>query len=139
MAKYGSPSIVIEIDSADGGSLVDITQYIQEFDGVKIERLMEEGSHSFGDSWFEALQSGMRRAHPVKLGGFYDDAASTGPDAIFVTSATHAVTRTFKVTWGGSKTTTVEVWITEYDRKPERGKLTRFEVMLLPTGAVTEA
>lgn len=139
MAKYGSSSIVIEIDNTDGGSLTDISQYIQEFDGVEIERLMEEESHSFGDAWFEALQVGMRAVKPITLGGFYDDTASTGPDAIFVTSATHAATRTFKVTWGGTKTTTVEVWITNYKRMPKRNELTKFEAVLLPTGAVTEA
>lgn len=140
MAKYGSNSLVIEIDSTEGGSLTDISQYITDIDGVEVEALLQE-SHSFGDAWFEQLATGIRRMNPITLGGFYDDTASTGPNAIFVNVQDSPAdqTRTFKITWGGTKTTTVEVWIQKYRRAPVRNELTRFQVTLVPTGSVTEA
>lgn len=140
MAKYGSNSLVIQIDSTEGGSLVDISQYILTIGGVEVEAILQE-SHSFGDSWFEMLATGLRKMNPVVLGGFYDDTATTGPDAIFknVQDSPADGTRTLVITWGGSKTTTVEVWIQKYARRAVRNELTAFEVTLQPTGSVAEA
>lgn len=139
MAKYGSNSVVVEIDSTEGGSLADISQYITSINGVEVEAVLQE-SQSFGDSWFEHLSTGMRRVSPVVLGGFYDDTATTGPNAIFINvqDAPADATRTLKVTWGSTKTTSVEVWIQKYTRQATRNELTRFEVTLQPTGATTE-
>lgn len=140
MAKYGSNSLKVEIDSTEGGSLSDVSQYVLDINGVEVEAVLTE-SHAFGDSWFEFLATGMRRMNPITLGGFYDDTSSTGPDAIFgaVQDSPADGTRTLKITWGGSKTTSVETFIQKYTRRPVRGDLTRFEVTLQPTGAVTEA
>lgn len=140
MAKYGSNSLVIQIDSTEGGSLTDISQYITSINGVEVEAVLAE-SHSFGDAWFEHLATGVRKMNPIVMGGFYDDTASTGPNAIFVgvQDSPADASRTLQITWGGSKTTTVEVWIAKYSRLASRNELTRFEVTLQPTGAVTEA
>lgn len=138
MAKYGSNSIVVEIDVTEGGALTDISQYVTDLDGVEVEAILME-SHSFGDAWFEHLATGLRRMNPVTVGGFFDDVAS-GPNAIFigVQDSPADASRTFKVTWGGTKTTTVEVWIQKYTRRPVRNELTRYEAVLQPTGSVTE-
>lgn len=140
MAKYGSNSLVIEVDSTEGGSLSDISQYVLSVNGVEVEAVMEE-SHTFGDSWFESLATGLRKMNDVELEGFYDDTATTGPNAIFVGVQDSPAdgTRTLKFTWGGAKTTTVEVFIAKYKRTATRGQLTRYSVTLRPTGAVTEA
>lgn len=139
MAKYGSPDIVIQFDNS-GGSLQTMTQYITEINGVKVEGLLEE-SHSFGDSWFEALPIGLRRMDDITLSGWYDDTATTGPDAIFnaPVPTTTTATRTLTITWGGAKTTTVETYIMSYERQAQRNGLTRFTVTLRPTGTVSEA
>lgn len=139
MAKYGSNSVVVEVDSTDGGSLVDITQYVLSINGVVVEKLLEE-SHTFGDSWFESLQVGLSRMDDIELEMFYDDTASTGPNAIFnIATVTHAVSRTLKITYGSTKTTSVETFIMRYSRLPSRGALTKARVVLRPTGAPTEA
>lgn len=139
MAKYGSPDLVIQFDNSSG-VLQAMTQYITEINEVSVEGLLEE-SHSFGDSWFEHLPVGLRRMDPVTLSGWYDDAATTGPDAIFNAPAatTTVATRTLTITWGGTKTTSVECYIRKYTRGATRNGLTRFSVELQPTGAVTEA
>lgn len=139
MAKYGSNSLAISFDD-NGGIPVVMTQYITEINEVDIEALLEE-SHSFGDAWFEHLATGIRKMNPVTLSGFYDDAATTGPDAIFnaVASNPAQATRTLLITWGGAKTTSVECLIQKYSRGARRNQLTRFTVILQPTGSVTEA
>lgn len=139
MANYGSNSLTIKIDLADAGSLVNISNFVRTFNGFEVERLLTE-SQAFGDSWFESLQVGLRRVGDITIGGFYDDtAAASGPEGLNIAAVTHAVTRTLEITWGSTKTSTVEVWIQKYTRKATVGNLTEWEAVLRPSGAVTEA
>ena len=134
MSRYGSDDLTIEIDNA-GGTLVDMSQYVTETSGIKIEGAIEE-STPFGVEWEESLFSGVKFADEVELTGFYDDTASTGPDVIF--NAIGA-TRTLKVTWGGTKTTSAEAIIVSYERIAKVKESTKYTVTLKPTGAITEA
>lgn len=133
MAVYGFHNLKIEVDNS-GGSPVDLSQYITSIGTIDKEAVSEE-SHTAGDSWVEHLFVGLSRMADVTLGGFYDDTASTGPDAVL--NAIGA-TRTLTVTYGSTKTTSVEALIANYRRSPARGELTKFEAVLRPTGAVTE-
>lgn len=134
MAKYGSNSIVIEVDNASN-SLVDLSQYITAINGVSKEVLTEE-STTFGDTWEEHLSAVIKRMEPIELDGFYDDTATTGPHVILDSLGD---TRTFKITWGGSKTTSVETILKKYQRMAQVKGLTKFKATLQPTGAPTEA
>lgn len=140
MAKYSSANVEIQVDDSSG-SLVDMSNYIREFNGFDVEAMVEDG-HAFGDSWVEQLFSGLRKANDITIKGQYDDTATTGPNVMFNdvgnTGSSGAGTRTLKVTWGNSKYTQVEVWIKSYRRLPSVGKLTEYEVVLSPSGAVTE-
>ena len=140
MANYGQPNVVVAFDRADGSTVETITQYVQEINGIDVEAILEQ-SDSFGDSWFESLATGMRKMSPVTLGGLYDDTATTGPDALFNAPASGPSTtvRTLTITFGGSKTVSVNCLIQKYTRMLSRGKLHRYQVVLQPTGAVTEA
>ena len=139
MAKYGSNSFVVSIDNS-GGTPVTMTDYIRSIGDVDVKAMMQE-STAFGDAWMEKLATGMLEAGSITLGGYYDDTATTGPDAIFNDVATGPTdsTRTLLLTWGGSKTTSAEVWISAYKRTATVGELTAFEVTLEYTGTVTEA
>lgn len=139
MAKYGSNSIVVEMDDA-AGVVRNVTQHILTSSAVELESVLEE-SHAFGDSWREHLATGLQQMNPITFGGFYDDTAITGPHVVFGDRPTGpaSITKTLKVTWGGAKYTEVETHIQKYRRIPSRGALTRFEAELQPTGAVTEA
>src|SRR4051812_17578183 len=114
MAKYGSPDIIVAFDNS-GGTPVTMTQYVTEINGVKVEALLEE-SHSFGDSWFEALPVGIRKMGDIVLSGWYDDTVTTGPDAIFnaPVPTVSTATRTLTITWGGTKTVSAETYIVSY-------------------------
>ena len=113
-----------------------MSQYVQEIGGIEIEALTED-SGGFGDSWEEVLATGLKKVGGLTIKGIYDDTATTGPNVIW-NAAGNTTSRTLKVTWGGSKTTSVETIITKYVRAPQRGALTKFEVTLAATGAVTE-
>ncbi len=135
MARYGYPDLKIEFDNSSD-ALQDMSQYIMDappsFDR---EQILEEITAA-GDNDEAHAKVGLTKVAPITMGGAYDDAASTGPDVIF-----NAIgdTRTLKITWGSSKTSSVECIIQNYVRTPARGELTKFEVTLQPTGAVTEA
>jgi hypothetical protein len=139
MANYGQSSVIVAYDNS-GGTPVTMTPYVQTINGVSVESLMEQ-SDSFGDSWQEFLPVGVRKNGDITLEGLYDDTATTGPDAIFNAPAATVATsqRTLTITFGGSKTYSVETYIAKYDRFPVRGKLHRYSVLLKTTGAATEA
>jgi len=139
VSKYGSNSIVVEYDNA-GGTLVDITQHVLELSSLDVEIVLED-SHSFGDSWAEALAVGLRKLADVTIMGFFDDVATTGPDVLFqanIPTGPASTSKTLKITFGGTKTLSVETFISKYRRMPKRGEITKYEVVLRPTGTVTE-
>ncbi len=131
MAKYGSPDLTIEVDNA-GGTLVDLSAYIDEDIKLDIEAMMEE-LLAFGAEWPAQIATGVKKASDINLGGMFDDTVTVGPDAIL-----NAVgdTREVKITWGGSNTSTFDAVIKTYSRKGSKGGMTRFEAVLTPTGAV---
>jgi hypothetical protein len=133
MSNYNSSNIAIAFDNS-GGTPQTITGYIRELSVADVSIGLQE-SHSFGDSWVEFLSTGLKKMEKVTLKGFYDDAASPAPNAIFNSLGDQ---RTLTITWGGAKTTSVETIIESYRRIPQLNSNTMFEVVLQPTGAVTE-
>jgi len=139
MANSNPSSMKIEYDNA-GGALVDISQYVMTLNDIDTESVTEE-THTFGDTWDEHTPVGVGRLPAIELGGLYDDTAVSGPDALFagrVPEVTTATTRTLKITWGGTKTTAFETYLSSYKRTADRNGLTKFTVKLQPTGAVIE-
>lgn len=141
MAYYGSDDIVVDMDST-AGTTVNITQSVLEINGVDVEAMLEE-SHTMGDSWVEQLYTGLRKANEITLKGFFDDDSDTGTDFMWNdpgnTKTSGGGTRTLKILFGGTKSFSTEVWIKNFRRLPSRGALTKAEVVLAPTGTVTEA
>lgn len=137
MAKYTGADLIVEFDNSSGASLQNMTQYVTDINGINIEAVLEE-THTFGDAWVEALFAGLKKVGDITISGFYDDAATTGPDVIF-NAIGNTVLRRLKITWGSTKTSTVSTIIKSYNRTPSRGAITKFSVTLTATGAVTEA
>lgn len=132
--KYGSDDVQIEIDNS-GGTLTDITAYVTAIGGVEIEALTEETT-PFGVTNPTHGAVGMTEMAEIDIEGFYDDAASPAPDALF--GGGLGATRTLTITWGGSKTTSVEVIIKKYVRTATVRELHKYVATVLPTGAITE-
>ena len=129
MAKYGSNSQSFSVNG------VDVTQYIDTFNGLDIESMTQE-THTFGDEWVEELATGVSNGNEFTLGGFYDD-ENNGPKTVFQANRGQVVP--IVLTWGGANTSTFNALIRRWRRLPTRGQLTRFEAVLKPSGAVTEA
>jgi len=138
MAKFSSPDVIFKFDIADGGSLTDITTYITKIGDINITRPLVE-STPFGTSTAEWLVSIFKKYEPITIGGFFDDTASSGPDAVFnIGRYVHAVTRSYEITLGTRKLSG-EAWIVSYKRMFTSGEYTQWEAEIQSTGTVTEA
>lgn len=137
MATYGSPSVKIEFDNASG-TLVDMTAYCQK--DISLNRKANTvDSTPYGSVWAQHIASGMKSMDAFTFPVVYDDAATTGPEVIFYNGgAALGATRTLKITYGGTKTTSVECIITGFNVKMSVGSFHQAEVSLQPTGTVTE-
>ena len=139
MTKYGSAAVKISITSASNTTaLHDISQYVDEFNGVEIEAILQN-SHAFGDAWEESLHVGVSKVNPLTIGGYYDDVAASGPHALFGQISQLGKKRTVEVDFGASDIVASTVVISKYSRAAKRGELTRYQVELQPSGAPTTA
>lgn len=129
MATYNWSNLKIEFDD-NGGVLKDVSEYVLAFNGVKLKGETQDVTPA-GWQYVKKLFAGLKSADSVTIDLIYDDTATTGPDAIFNDIGS---TRSLKVTWGGTKTTTTEWIITGYDRLPKKGEVTQSQATLEFTG-----
>lgn len=136
MAKTNA--FVIQVTSSSStGAFHNISDYITDFSGLNIEAILEE-SHAVGDSWREVLYTGFRQANEITMGGFYDDAAASGPHALFGQATDLGAERVMKLNFGTTNAyPKFDYIIRSYNRTPTRGQLTRFEAVLAISGAIT--
>lgn len=136
MATYGPDDLAIRFDATTGGALQAMTQHITEMDVLDIEALFDQNTRSYGDQWSDQSYIGVRQWQPITLRGVYEDTAVSGPNATFNDVGAQ---RTLEITWGGTKVTTVESLILNFRRIPMIDGMLRYEVVLQPIGAPTEA
>ena len=129
MTKYSSK----DLDLSVGGQ--SMKAHILDDVTLLVEAKTEEAT-AFGSEWESHVSTGIKRADPITVGGYYDDTATTGPDAKFNVLGT---TLTIIITWGGSKTSSFSAIAQKYQRVGTSGGMTRYVATLLPTGEVTEA
>ncbi len=134
MAKYGFDDVVFQIDDDEGGSLVNLSQYLQSISGIGIEAVLEEGTTA-GDSWVEQLFTGLKQGDDITLVFFFDDTSST-VEATFANSV--GETRSISVADGG-ETATGEVIIRKKTKQMARGTVTKLTVIVAWTGAISES
>jgi hypothetical protein len=145
LATYTWANVKFEIDDSSGSSH-DISQYVTTCNGIHFQAptvdVTPAGAGVAAAAWVKQLFGGIFNGQDITLTGVFDDTATTGPDALFKDLgciATSAGTRTFKVTYGGTKSTAIETIITGYDRDPVKGQPTMYTATLSTTGAPTEA
>lgn len=138
MAKYGWNALAISLDNAAGSPVV-MTPYVTGINSVDVEHILEELTPA-GVAWEAWAAVGLGKMGTIELSGAFDDTATTGPNVIFYeANPATKVARTLLITWGGTKTTSCEVYIGKYSRAAAKGELTKYTVTLQPTGTVTEA
>ena len=133
MSTYDSSDVKHEFDNS-GGTLVDMSAYITDADVIGGEMPTDEVT-PFGASAESHVSVGVEKRGVLTLKGPYDDTATTGPVAIF--NAKGAI-RTYKQTYGGTKTRSVETIILDFNPALKVKGLTMFEVKLQQTGIITE-
>lgn len=144
MANYGMADFVFQMSrsSATAASsatgLLPLTGYITEIDGVVLESILVD-SHAFGDSWAEALYTGIRKLNPFKIAGFYDDVAASGPHALLGQATDVGAERYFEMGFGASDVINGRLLVKSYRRHAMRDDLTRYETEFQPTGAMGTA
>lgn len=138
MTKFGSNSIKVLMDNADTGhSATDITAYVTKLGDIVVNKGLVDIT-PFGTSSAAFLQGVFKTYEPIEIAGFYDDAATTGPDAIFnIGRYTHAVARTLRIELG-TRYISGECWITAYTRGDEVGGYVTYSATVQLTGTVTE-
>jgi len=136
VAKYSSVNLTLTF----GGTAM--TAYIDEIDPFVVEALIEDG-RPFGSAWPVKIPVGEYEVPDISVGGFYDDTAVSGPDAKFGVAAMPtgpaSAAAALVITWGGTKTSTVNCFVKRYERIAKKNGVTRFKAMLAFTGQVTEA
>lgn len=137
MANYAQPNVTVNFDNS-GGTPVNISQQVMSISALDKEMTLEE-SDAMGDAWVEFLSAAVGRMAEITLGGLYDDTASTSVNALAGGNSDLGAIRTLQVVLGSSKSFTVETVIKSFRRIINRGELHKYELVLQPTGAPTEA
>lgn len=138
MARLGSDVLAIRVTTTSAtASFRDITQQVTEIDGLTIEAILEE-SQTFGDAWTEQSFVGVRRIGDITIRGFYDDDTSTGTFGIFGNATDPGAERVLKLNIGTTNSyPKLDFIVKSYARMPSIGELTKFELVIAPTGALT--
>jgi hypothetical protein len=115
MAKRSSVDVLFEVDKADAGTPTSgLTPYITKFGELNFSKGTIPAT-AFGQTSEAFLLGIIKKYDPIPLEFWYDDAAEPAPNAVFdITKVTHAVTRSFSLTLGGTRVYTGELWITEW-------------------------
>ena len=136
--KHGSNEIIIQFEKADsiGSADTTMTPYITKFGPITKSR---DGvlSTPFGVSSPEYLAGVLTDYGEFTIEGFYDDTATSGPDAVF--GSVNTVPRYWKVTWGNGKYTSGRCLITKYEKGDEVGGYVSYTATCRTTGTITEA
>lgn len=138
--RYGPASVTVTLEDSPGGTARNIHDFI--LNGITAEtiaRMMQ--TDGLGDAWEEHVPTGKKGAPPITLGGIWDTTATTGSHAILndVDDGPQDDGRELVVTFGDSKTWTVDVRLMRYRVTAANDAIQQFEAELQPTGAAVWA
>lgn len=131
MAEFDSSDVKVEFDNA-GGTLVDVTEYVLDFPGIMVQRGVDDAWSPLGAVLERKGITAIDIVDDPELTLKCDDAATTGPVALFVRGA---VDRELQVTYGGAIVRLITTGVVSSDPVIENGKMTRLKVRLVNTGA----
>jgi hypothetical protein len=137
MAKRSSVDVLFEVDKADAGALTSgLTPYITKFGDLKFSKGTIPAT-AFGDTSEKYLLGIISKYDPIDINFWFDDAAEPAPVVVFdITKVTHAVTRSFSLTLGGTRVYTGELWITDWKVGLDIGAYHDCTATLQFTGAI---
>ena len=133
--KYGSSAVTVTIESSPGASVQPLTDML--LNGISAKDISEMvESTALSDSARERLPAGIQDGEVGNLEGYYDTTGSTGSHAVLgtVDNGPQDDTREMVITWGDSKTTTIQLRLASYELNATPGELTRFTAEVVVTG-----
>ncbi len=136
MAFFDSKTSTFKIDKTAGGSLQDISAYINDISGLPGPRNLNEVT-ALGDGGAKFIP-GLENA-PFTISGIWDDTGSTGPDAIFGPLRIATQTLSFEYYPDAVQKYSGECWITNFDIKSTVGSHVTYTCSLQVDGQVTRA
>jgi hypothetical protein len=129
--KYGSNSVTVAYDDAQGGSARTVTSLVLSISGIKIVAKSEIVT-AYGDTIEKMLPTGVKELPDIDIEGMWDTTATTGSHAVFGTPDTdpNGGTRTLTMVLGDSKTWTSEGYLKEYEVLSVVGQIHKFKAKL---------
>lgn len=136
MGVLGADVVRIDVTTTSAtGSFRDISQQVTDWTGFNFEANLQE-SHAMGDAWREFLYSNFRMINEITFSGFYDDDTSTGVRGIFFNSTDAGAERVAKLRFGTTNSyIKFDYLIRRAEILPTRGELSRFNIVVQPTGS----
>jgi len=133
----GPADVTVTIEDAPGGTARNIENFLINGISAKVLSRMFR-SDALGDAWEEHVPTGKKAGDPITLEGLFDTTATTGSHAIFSTvdDGPNDDTREMVITWGDSKTFTIQCRLTSYEILAENDSVQRFRAELQPTGTI---
>lgn len=138
MARVGPDVVKVQVTTVSStGAFRDITQQVQEISGLMVEAMLQD-ARAFSDSWGEQAFVGVRTIGDITLSGIYDDDTSTGVGGIFANATDVGAERVLKLNLGTTNLyPKLDFLVKSFARTPDRGTLTGWSAVLVPTGALT--
>ena len=134
--KYGPADVSVTLEDGPGGTPRDIHNFtLNGITAKDIARMMQ--SDALGDEWEEHIPTGKKAAEPITLEMLWDTTGTTGTHAIFLVIADdpNEEGRELVVTFGDSKTWTVDVRLTSKAVAAVNDSVQKITAELQPTGA----
>ena len=138
MTKFKTAgNTVIRLDASAGGALTSITAYVDSIDGVGRE-FMKLDTTQFTNG-VERIIPGIEIGQEFGWSGAFDDAATTGPDAILSTAVGTILSFEYNPagTTGGYRKITMEIMILSYKISAEVKGRVNYTVRAAMDGAAT--
>lgn len=133
--KYGPASVTVTLEDAPGGTARNIENFLLNGISAKtISQMME--TTGLGDGAKEQTPVGVKEYEINTLEGVWDTTATTGSHAILkdVDDDPNDDGRELVITYGDSKTFTIDVRLMSYEVLAENGSIQKFRAEVLPTG-----
>lgn len=137
MAKFNSRVSKFLIDDSSG-NMRDLSAFLTEISGLPGERELSD-STTIGDAGrerFPGLENGM-----IRIAGFWDETADSGPDHVLVVLLTHTAAVTCNYGPQGSTTGMpcyrMSAWVRRYEITSRVGEMVGFTAELEVEGQIT--
>ena len=138
VGKHSSSEVTFSLEDSQEGTPRLLTGFLLTMGAAKISAILQK-STAYGVAWEAMLPTGLQKADPITITGFWDDSATPSPHTVLISpdilpnSGTRALVITFST--GTVRTFTCECLLESYSVIGKTGNLTEFAAVLVLVGA----